>query len=401
MITYGSIVPLIGGESLGIQESLKGQPPEWVLSYKDFEANDAHYINYLQKHGWKNDYVFLDENKSYNPKKVDVVNTVCPCAGLSTLSTHSSSEAAANDWMYETAEYVLDKLKPKVLWGENAPGLAQKVGIPVVEKLRKISDKHGYAMSIYKTQSLVQGYSQVRNRTFYFFWKGNKIPLFDYIQRPNVKIEDLLANIPNDPDDSMNVLLNKNKPSDYPLYKYILEVMHNGISHKEFIEQLEHTTNAFEYIEKHDSYDKLLPWLKERDHERCYNMIDRMNTKIKNGQNIMRRTTTFPKNYIGAFVGHLPKLLTHPTEDRYLTIREAMEIMYLPRDMDLLNPSQYNHICQNVPVKTAKDMADQVNAFVEGRLDNQLIETKYLVQNNKNKSYDYEKDSLQLDEFMV
>tara|TARA_A100001234_G_C12403804_1_gene291581 strand:- start:261 stop:608 length:348 start_codon:yes stop_codon:yes gene_type:complete len=115
----------------------------------------------------------------------------------------------------------------------------------------------------------------------------------------------------------------------------------------------------------------------------------------------MRRTTTFPKNYIGAFVGHLPKLLTHPTEDRYLTIREAMEIMYLPRDMDLLNPSQYNHICQNVPVKTAKDMADQVNAFVEGRLDNQLIETKYLVQNNKNKSYDYEKDSLQLDEFMV
>ena len=54
-----------------------------------------------------------------------------------------------------------------------------------------------------------------------------------------------------------------------------------------------------------------------------------------------------------------------------------------------------------VPVKTAKDMADQVNAFVEGRLDNQLIETKYLVQNNKNKSYDYEKDSLQLDEFMV
>ena len=50
MITYGSIVPLIGGESLGIQESLKGQQPEWVLSYKDFEANDAHYINYLQLH---------------------------------------------------------------------------------------------------------------------------------------------------------------------------------------------------------------------------------------------------------------------------------------------------------------------------------------------------------------
>ena len=121
MISYGSIVPLIGGESLGIQESLGGKQPEWVLSYKDFEANDAHYVNYLRDKGWQGDYVFLDEDKKYKAKKVDVVNTVCPCAGLSTLSAGSSGTNPVNNWMYETAEYVLGTISPKVFWGENAP----------------------------------------------------------------------------------------------------------------------------------------------------------------------------------------------------------------------------------------------------------------------------------------
>ena len=52
-LSYGTIVPLIGGESLGISESLGNQHPEWVLSYSDFQANDEHYVNYITKKGWK------------------------------------------------------------------------------------------------------------------------------------------------------------------------------------------------------------------------------------------------------------------------------------------------------------------------------------------------------------
>ena len=398
-LTYGSIVPLIGGESLGMAKAMNGQHPEWVLSYSDFEQNDAHYLNYLNKKGWKGDYIKLDEKPNYKAKKVDIVNTVCPCAGLSTLSAGSSGSNPTNNWMYETAEYVLGKVQPKVFWGENAPRLAQKTGIPVIKKLRDIGEKHGYSLSVFKTKSVVQGFSQIRDRTFYFYWKGDKAPLFDYIQRPNQKIEDLILSVPRKANDPMNILLNEDKPTDFPLYQYILEEIHGGITHAEFIDQLELSINAFEYIERNDSYDKLLPWLKERNHQRCYGLIDRMNTKIKSGLNVMRRTTTFPKNYIGAFVGHLPKLLTHPVEDRYLTLREAMEIMYLPRDMELLNPSQYNHICQNVPLKSAEDMTNQIIKYFNNELD--LIDSKYLVQDNKRKCYEFEKNNLQLTDFMV
>jgi len=389
-ITYGSIVPLIGGESLAIQNVLNDKHPEWVISYRAFEENDSHYMNHIRNQGYEGDYVFLDEDTSYAPKQVDVVNTVCPCAGLSSLSTTSSAESATNDWLYHTSEYILEKVKPKVFWGENAPRLAMSTGVPVVAKLKEIAKKHGYTFSIYKTKSLVQGFSQVRDRTFYFYWKDEAVPLFDFIHRPHQKIEDLLNGVEHTKDDPMNQVINKDTPSEFCLYEYILKEIHGGISHAEFVEQLPKSTNAFLYIEEHDSYEKLIPWLKERGHERWANTVGRMNDKLKVGKGVMRRTITWPKDYIGAFVGHLPLFLTHPTEDRYLTVRECMEIMYLPNDFQLLNTKKWNHICQNVPIKTAEDMMNQVVKYLQGELDK--IDTTYVLQDNKRKLWEAEKN---------
>jgi site-specific DNA-cytosine methylase len=127
-----------------------------------------------------------------------------------------------------------------------------------------------------------------------------------------------------------------------------------------------------------------------------------MYDKLASGGNIMRKNTEIPKDYIGAFVGHMPTSLTHPDEDRYLTIRECLSIMKMPTDFQLKGGlSNLNHICQNVPVTTAMDMAAEVKSFVEGRSDNRLIETDFLMQDNKTQTYEYEKNGLHLDEFMV
>ena len=60
-----------------------------------------------------------------------------------------------------------------------------------------------------------------------------------------------------------------------------------------------------------------------------------------------------------------------------------------------------NHICQNVPVTTAQDMAEHVVRFCDGRLDNQLMETDYLMQDNKTQSLTVKNNPVQLDEFML
>ena len=120
MPSYASIVPLIGGETIAMERVFK-KKPEYLLSYEPFKDNDTHLVEYYER---KVPYHVLGDNRMDNLHPVDVINTVCPCAGLSSLSTTASTNSATNDWMPTTARYVLGTLSPRVFWGENAPRLA-------------------------------------------------------------------------------------------------------------------------------------------------------------------------------------------------------------------------------------------------------------------------------------
>lgn len=399
MNTYASIVPLIGGETIAMQNSFQ-KKPEYILSYEDFKANDTHLVEYYKR---EVPYYLLGNDRNYDLPSVDVVNTVCPCAGLSSLNTTASSDAAANDWMLTSANYVLGTIKPKVFWGENAPRLASKMGEPVVENLRSIGRKFGYTFSLYKTKSLLHGLGQVRDRSFYFFWKGDKIPKLDFFRRKHERIEDTIRKVKMYHKDPMSVLANKKTPSKNPFYRFVLEEMCGGITHREFQRKITKTVNPMDYIESNNiKYNEVAAWLKSKGFEKESKKATAMYNKLKEGKNIMRRSVTIPKDFIGAFVGHLPFELTHPDEDRHLTIRECLTIMGLPKDFILQGGvKNLNHICQNVPVTTATDMADNVLKYVKGYLDNQLIDTDFLVQDNKSQENIYEKKPLQLDRFMV
>tara|TARA_B100000575_G_scaffold177578_1_gene142405 strand:- start:23791 stop:24987 length:1197 start_codon:yes stop_codon:yes gene_type:complete len=398
-MSFASIVPLIGGETIAMQ-NVSGKKPEYILSYSAFEANDNQLVEYYDN---KVPYYHLDGNMPKSLPTVESVNTVCPCAGLSSLSPVAGTNNSNNDWMSKTAKHVLEHINPKVFWGENAPRLASKMGEPIVKNLRKIGSDNGYTFSIYKTKSILHGLSQVRDRTFYFFWKGDKIPRLPYIHRNYERIEDTIRNTKLKKDDPMNIPVNSKAPTDNPFYKYVLEEIEGGITHSEFQEKIERSTNPLEEIERAGiKYRTVGEWMTKKGYDREAEKCKRMHDKLASGGNIMRKTTEIPKDYIGAFVGHMPTSLTHPDEDRYLTVRECLSIMKLPDDFMLQGGlKNLNHICQNVPVTTAEDMATSVHAFVEGRLDNQMIDTKFLVQDNKNKSLDYQRESMQLDEFMV
>ena len=393
---YASIVPLIGGETIAM-ENVFGKRPEYILSYSAFASNDSQILNHYNN---EVPYHVIDEGNG-KTDYVDVVNTVCPCAGLSSLSPQANANSATNDWMSESAKYVLGNIKPKVFWGENAPRLASKMGEPTVRKLRKIAEEHGYTFSIYKTKSILHGLSQVRDRTFYFFWKGTQVPLLGYVSNPHTRIEDHIRSIGRREDDPMNILTNEKIPSENPYYRYVLEVIEGGITHSEFQDKIEKTTNPMDEIEKHTNYKVVAQWMREQGYDNEAAKCDRKYHKLKAGGNIMRKTTEIPKDYIGAFVGHFPTNLCHPDEDRYLTVREAMSIMKLPNDFNLINPkANLNHICQNVPVTTAEHPARMIKKWLEGN-GVESVETKFLVEDNKKRTYDYEKNCVQLDSFML
>jgi site-specific DNA-cytosine methylase len=380
-IKHAFIVPLIGGQAIG-QSNAFGSRPDYLLSYTPFSNNDSHIVNYYSDVP----YILLDQGGKV-PHTVDVVGTTCPCAGLSSLSGYANSNAAANEWMYTTAKEVLGNIKPKVFWGENAPGFAGKLGKPIVDKLRIIAKENGYTMSIYRTKSLLHGVPQIRERSFYFFWKGEQVPIFNYFDKPLNTIESVFANVSKNA--TQQEVTNDKIPSKWDaMYRYVLEELEGGITHKEFYDRIEKTDNAMDWLErKGKKYDEVGQWMRSQGLDRAAERCDRIFNKLNAGGNIMRRLTTIPKGHIGAFVGHYPNLLTHPTEDRYLTYREGMSIMGLPEDFELLQPKKFlNHMCQNVPVTTATDMANEIKAVLSGERD--MINADLIYQYNGQKTYE-------------
>ncbi len=386
--THASIVPLIGGMTLA-QHDHSGSLPEYLLTYEGFQENESHLLNhYREKYGADIPYYFIDRGEK-PAKRVDVVNTTCPCAGLSQLSHGFGTDNKNNQWMIKSAKYVLGELKPRVFWGENAPGFAGKIGDDIRNQLIEIGQQNGYSMSIYRTKSLLHGNPQVRSRSFYFFWEKNRVPRFNWYSTPYQKIEDLIRGVRSN--FQMETINQKTPSADDPYYKFILSEMCGGIDHKTFsrermVAMSPRTNDVLSFIESQGvKYSALTDWLRANGHEREAVKCERRGAKLANGQNIMRRGTIIPYDHIGAFVGHYPTSLTHPDEDRYITYREAMSIMGLPEDFELLNPKKNsNHICQNVPFKTARDMAHEVFESLEDRRD--WIDASYYIQYNYNQT---------------
>lgn len=396
--THASIVPLIGGETIGAERAF-GRRPEYMMSYKAFAANDAHIVNHYA--GDVPYYVLDDGGKPH--MNVDVVSSVCPCAGLSQLSHGFGDHNENNKWMRITTEYVLGDLKPQVLWGENAPGFAGKIGENVRNELKSIGKKNGYTMSVYRTKTLLHGGPQIRERSFYFFWKGDKTPLLHYYNRPYTKIEDVLLGIKSN--FQMNPINKKTPSKDDLYYKFILEEIHGGITHRQFSDIVEpqkvRNSDVFSYIERMGyNYMQVGEWMAKHGYEKEVEKCKYRHEKLGRGENIMRRGTIIPKDYIGAFVGHYPTMLTHPHEDRYITYREAMTIMGLPEDFELVNASSKNanHICQNVPVQTATDMATEVLEYLKG--NRSLVDTDYILQYNHTQKAEYTVAEQTLENFL-
>jgi len=98
---WATMVPLIGGSAFGCYKAT-GTKPLYNMSYTPFAANESFFYRH-----WDEIPVFLidegaDPKESY-PEQLGFVNSVCPCAGLSQLSTAkagSYQRDSMNKWMF-------------------------------------------------------------------------------------------------------------------------------------------------------------------------------------------------------------------------------------------------------------------------------------------------------------
>jgi site-specific DNA-cytosine methylase len=381
---YGAIVPLIGGMVVA-NENATGEKPSFLISYEAFGGNDAHCVNRYQEAP----YVLLDSETNkiiedtfdeetgellyQSPYKkgmfneVDFVSAVCPCAGLSMLNSNNNgsgkargADAVQNDWMYKSARFVLETVQPKVFWGENAPGLYTKMGEKVVENLRAIGEEFGYSFSMIKTDTYLHGIPQHRTRTFYFFWKDSEAPLLNYHKTQAPMLEEYLNQVPEDASE-MDRPFGMGEIKDNGWFQY---AKHKGWSVKRLVES-EYKT-MFHWVGGEGLMDDAAEWAEENDHPVMVKFINHTKKKLAENKGWWDGTPLIFHDATNAIIAKNAAIV-HPGKDRGITIREAMHLMGLPHDFELVGGS-FNHICQNVPVKTATDWTTEVMRFVKGEI---------------------------------
>lgn len=387
---YATVIPLIGGMTLGNKEAT-GQDPEFFASFDVFAANEEILHNHLP-HVPKYD---LGTMQYSNFQGLDFISTVCPCAGLSMFNASSSRGANApqNEWMYKTAGIVLEQLKPRVFFGENAPGLFTKYGEDVAKKLSEIGKKNGYSFSLVKTNTNLHGIPQRRERSFYFFWDSATAPIMNFYKRESKSLIEFLKEIPSDAE-GLNPMANY---QDDPFCEFMDTKLGKGwrLRYIEDPKELKEFGNGIRFaIEHKDEFYKLL---KEKGKENLIKKLEHVQEKLSIGKNYWDFGPTILGKYseFTSVTSRSMARVMHPIEDRYFNSREMMHLMGLPHNFKLNNYDIDVHkVTQNVPTCTARDQTYEVMKYINGELTESGLE--FFKQNNITRTNDKFKHSTKL-----
>jgi site-specific DNA-cytosine methylase len=392
-IKYASIVPLIGGMTLaGIKAT--GVKPSAIMTYSPFKNNELSLKKYLPDVP----YHVLDEDGDIDAgKDFDFISALCPCAGLSLLSSGTQEvKEAANSWMFKTAEHVLGHLKPKVFWGENAPALYalnNAAGTKVRQKLEDLAERHGYTLTYYYTNTQLHGVPQKRLRTFYFFWKEtDQVPELGYYNVPHKTYGEYMKEIPADATQHSEYFektyndLRRSRFSKFLQYKY-------GDVFPEVIRDYLRANNKTSItickfvLGNKNLCNEMMQWFVDNNDQKGIDYLERiLNKKFVNGKNIWDDSASIflPETHFHTLMGRTV-CSAHPYESRSLTPRECMHLMALPEDFTLHSrPGKkiaINHVFQNVPLCTSTDMTKEVIKYLNGELK-MIKNTKVIHQNN-------------------
>jgi site-specific DNA-cytosine methylase len=386
-ITWAPNIPLIGGLPIGAEKAF-GKPPEMVYSYDGFWANDQHYMNWLNNtRSLDIKYTVIDENIVYKP--LDVMTGTPPCAALSQLNTGKTEEAkgancAKNEWMYKVFEDAIDIFKVKAVLVENAPSLYTNKGRAVANNLFDICQKRGYSLTLYKTSTMYHGVPQARDRTFAIGWKSEKAPIMSWYKRDRKNFLEYLSEL-KDTMLQQDLVINS-KLDDEPYYAFIKS--RTNENPRDVIIRSGNIT-AFNYINRAGLLQEANEWMHKVGHERGIKVSEHAIKKFADNKGIWDSSTHVFNECMNAVIGRNLADTIHPIHDRSLTIREALHMMGFPHDFELVGGlAKMNHIAQNVPVPTSRDIHTEIAKFIRGELP--MSDTNYLRQNNHYEKIEYD-----------
>lgn len=344
--SHAAFCPLIGGLAI----SASDKAPDYIVSTKDFSANDNLYIKYLKKVYPDKDIPYYDLFSEYSApfKKVDLITIVPPCKGLSTASNKSSPTNKTNDWIITFSEAAA-KTGTDIILGENSPKLFTAWGQYYAQKLRDVGLTYGYHLTLWYTNTRLHGIPQSRKRSFFSLTRTfpscleNSFSLFEDLRSETPDYITFLNSFPFSPSDWLS-----KSYRDHPTILFLDEIGFDFRTPKIKSTNLLRiiSENGFllrfrEYIEKYDSL-----------------LVDRLK---KMCDLYLKKRIIWDKTPRYIAQHDFPTVMYRSMDEairsdsyRTLTVRENMRLMGLPELMDEPPKNLYEAIGQNVPTCTGR-----------------------------------------------
>lgn len=384
-IRWVAIQTLIGGNAFGAEAAF-GCPPLCTIDFDGIDKGNSaayvHYMNNVRNLGMRQlvlDGDLLSKAKTFKTQEdtdffnsinhdIDVVSAVPICSGLSMANCNNSKEAGTkargsdaiqNNNMIGCTEFALQVIKPKAYIFENAPNFFSGSGKGIRDKLTEIGRNAGYSVTYVKTNTYKHENPQHRSRTFGIFWKGDRCPKLDYVDRRSTSILEYLGEIAKDSPYS-----NDNLYKDFENDGFVNYMKSLGPNWQKIMEE-DKCVSIMTYIEKNKLWDAPKPFLNKREtHD-----VDHAREKVEKGMNYMDGSPLwYDDNRICTIFSRTTGRLIHPSGTRGYTIREALKFMGMPDDFEY--PALKDNlfmIGQNVPAVTSMDWHLQIRDFVEGK----------------------------------
>lgn len=305
-------------------------------------------------------------------------------AALSQLNTGKSAEVkgsgcAKNDWMKLALTDAIDKFGVKVCIIENAPALSTNKGVGVANDLHKICKDRGYSLTLYKTSTHLHGIPQRRDRTFAIAWNSPVAPIMDWYNDERESFSEYLKHVKSDAL-HQDIIVNP-KLMNEPYYMFA----QYKLGMKDVRAEIAKTTKtAFDWVNDNGYLTEANQWFKDTNNEQGIKLSEHAMKKFAQGLGIWNGSVHVFQDVCNAIIGRNLADSIHPTEDRSLTVREAMHMMGLPHNYELVGGRKnINHIAQNVTTCSSRAMTEQAIKFINGQLP--LSTTDFLKQDNWNR----------------
>lgn len=380
-----------------------GFKSKYCFSFKPLEYRDKYYdhnfkepklqflpLELVETDNFDTDH--YDKFKKYivdnNIESTDFQISIPCCKGLSLLSRISKSDSLDNLWMVRTVEWFFAQ-NNDILIFENSRDLMENKGKlvkeKIIERFNKYNEKNEYKMLFIKTKGYIHNSPQSRTRAFCIIYKSKYAYHLNKIHDTIVNVKDVL-NRPEQYDESI----------PYHFYPLVTRNLY-----KEFLQ----------YIEDKNLWDMCRNYAKEHEDSRfsllslyagntveqnlkqfegypeiCKYISSNQPRCEREGKVMYDSSPIFYHKHCKTINGRNSYLLIHPKYNRYLSLREYMDIQGLPDTYSFPEKSTIHDKCscvfRMVPIQMMTDFLKYMISIKTGKED---IVTR--IQNNSSIIY--------------